>query len=591
MVGNDGLKHTAFPENADDFEKLYVDAESNTIKNAELFMRRAIGLTSYYFSGEGDVFPNAILRDITLCPFSDEHFSQYRKIRDDEIDLEQKAAEKARKKRFRKFTQSGENEASSEDVNSTFRVFSRQFSNFVFPQPIIRPLPPPPANRFKLGPDPEKWSENEKQIASHLVSGDSDKLDDFIQAFKAAETARERSKLIASTLKSHGCTDDQYEGICNAEEQFIYEKVAVTKSYAERINIALRSLATSGKHAITKELSIYGPKMEAIYRNITEEEPQGLCFVYSQFRTMEGITIFTEVLNAHGFKPLDPSAINEHNIKKYPQRNRYVIYSGEEDNVVRSKIRWIFNHPANKHGEICKIFLGTAASAEGITLKNVRQVHIMEPYWNEVRIQQVIGRARRICSHEALPPSERNIHVFRYHMILTDQQKAGFEPLSTDEAIYEIAHRKKLINEEFLQLLKDSAIDCYLNLVHNRTDTNKINCFSFAEEDTGTDAYVPMLSEEKTGANIVPVESEEVKCNIVKVFGRKLGVKLSPNDSPLMEKIKITREGPGKGRVFDAIIYYNYDALQTHVFTPEFAEVEYQGKKIPFKATSFELTK
>ena len=30
------------------------------------------------------------------------------------------------------------------------------------------------------------------------------------------------------------------------------------------------------------------------------------------------------------------------------------------------------------------------AGAEGINLNNVRQVHILEPYWNEVRIEQKI---------------------------------------------------------------------------------------------------------------------------------------------------------------------------------------------------------
>ena len=50
-------------------------------------------------------------------------------------------------------------------------------------------------------------------------------------------------------------------------------------------------------------------------------------------------------------------------------------------------------------GDLIKIFMITASGAEGISLQNVRYVHITEPYWHPVRREQVIGRAKRICSH------------------------------------------------------------------------------------------------------------------------------------------------------------------------------------------------
>ena len=65
----------------------------------------------------------------------------------------------------------------------------------------------------------------------------------------------------------------------------------------------------------------------------------------------------------------------------------------------------------------------TASGAEGINLKNVRYVHLIEPYWHPVRIEQVIGRARRICSHKDLPPEQRNIETFLYITKLSDSQK------------------------------------------------------------------------------------------------------------------------------------------------------------------------
>ena len=54
------------------------------------------------------------------------------------------------------------------------------------------------------------------------------------------------------------------------------------------------------------------------------------------------------------------------------------------------------------YGKLVKLFCITASGAEGISLKNVRRVLITEPYWNNIRIDQVIGRAIRSCSHETL---------------------------------------------------------------------------------------------------------------------------------------------------------------------------------------------
>ena len=76
----------------------------------------------------------------------------------------------------------------------------------------------------------------------------------------------------------------------------------------------------------------------------------------------------------------------------------------------------------NFHGEIARVFMITAAGAEGISLKNVRYVHIMEPYWHPVRVEQVIGRARRICSHQDLAEAERKVEVFIYLMHFTEHQ-------------------------------------------------------------------------------------------------------------------------------------------------------------------------
>ena len=81
---------------------------------------------------------------------------------------------------------------------------------------------------------------------------------------------------------------------------------------------------------------------------------------------------------------------------------------------MRSRNVASFNQPKDIDGSIIKTIMISAAGAEGISLRNVRQVHILEPYWNEVRIEQVIGRAIRQCSHKDLPMEERQVDVFGY---------------------------------------------------------------------------------------------------------------------------------------------------------------------------------
>ena len=103
-------------------------------------------------------------------------------------------------------------------------------------------------------------------------------------------------------------------------------------------------------------------------------------------------------------------------------------------------------------GEIIKLLMITSSGAEGISLKNVRYVHIVEPYWHPVRIEQVIGSARRICSHEDLPEELRTVKVFLYLMVLSEKmlksdetrelrlkdrsRKDGITPVTTDESLY-----------------------------------------------------------------------------------------------------------------------------------------------------------
>jgi hypothetical protein len=119
-----------------------------------------------------------------------------------------------------------------------------------------------------------------------------------------------------------------------------------------------------------------------------------------------------------------------------------------------------FNHPKNSDGSRIKVILVSSAGAEGISLKNVQQVHIIEPHWNEIKVKQVIGRAIRICSHFTLPKERQHVNVYRY--IAKDVQGE-----TSDQHVFKVSIDKYATDREFDAVVKSSAFDCMLNKQQN----------------------------------------------------------------------------------------------------------------------------
>jgi hypothetical protein len=163
----------------------------------------------------------------------------------------------------------------------------------------------------------------------------------------------------------------------------------------------------------------------------------------------------------------------------------------------------------------------TSAGAEGINLRNTRYVHVVEPYWNMVRIEQVIGRARRICSHNDLPVEMRTVQVFMYVASFTETQiksKDHIElmikdisridkktPITTDENLLEIAQVKDTTNQQILKIMKETAIDCRL---YNTNPDEPLVCYGLGDIKTNEFLSYPTLERdiaEKMIANVKKV--------------------------------------------------------------------------------------
>jgi hypothetical protein len=497
------------PDSSEEFIETFVNQDTEQAKNINLFQRRILGLTSYYRSAQENLLPSLVKTEegddynVVYNEMSDHQFGIYTKIRKEEADRE-KAAKKQKRKQA--------NKEELFNISSTYRIFSRAACNFVFPDEIERPIPTK---------DVEKMDENDMDVVS--------------------------KEAIIET--------DPYSNVDDEEKNQVD-----IENYAKRIENALVKLnaidSDTGKHKyLTGEmLQHLSPKFLQILENLTNPENIGLHLIYSHFRTMEGIGILRLILLANGYAEFkikkmgdDWDIVEDENDKGKP---KFVLYTGTETTEEKEIIRNVYNgawdfvpvniayklreqHENNMYGEVIKIFMITSSGAEGINLKNTRYVHIVEPYWHMVRPDQVVGRARRICSHQDLPEELRTVQVYLYVTTLSDEQKTDDKnielrirdvsrldenvPVTTDETLYEIASIKQRINNQILQGVKETAIDCNIYARTAKSDDKPMVCYGYGKIESNTFSSYPsfeMDKRQKEGLDVAKLQWDVQEVNI-----------------------------------------------------------------------------
>ena len=506
-------QYKALPDTLEEFKKYFID-DKNQVKNENLFKRRILGLTSYFPDIDAllPIYTKSSNFHIVKMEMSDFQFKIYEEARVQERKLELQNSKKKKK--------GGDN--IYDDAVSTYRIFSRAFCNFVFPRPTI------------TRPFPNEGATLESAITDNI--GNEDELD----AITKEQQALESEAIIE---------------LEEAESESKPELEKFDKSYEGRIKSALAKLNDKKEEFLTPEaLKIYSPKFLNVLENVNDPTFKGLHLIYSQFRTLEGIGILKLILEANNF--------TEFKLKKNPNglftidispENRgkptFALYTGTESAEIKEITRNIFNSdwqfvPSNIVeelksissnnflGEIIKVFMITASGAEGISLQNVRYVHLIEPYWHPVRLEQVIGRARRICSHKNLPKQLQTVDVFLYLMVFSQQQMESDDhkelrlkdkskldnktPLTSDQALFEISNIKENINKSILKSVKEASIDCILHLKEDNKENLK--CFSFGSPSPEKLSYLPSIDQEEddeiTKGNKAEEEIDAVKVKL-----------------------------------------------------------------------------
>ena len=254
----------------------------------------------------------------------------------------------------------------------------------------------------------------------------------------------------------------------------IYQETQAPKS---RYNYAFKSEFLKNMPINMFDYDVIGKysfKIKALIDSILGS--QGPIIIYSQFID-SGLIPIALALEAKGFtrygnnkslfanSPYEELDVNTYKKKsevlQSGQRFRgakYVIISGNSnispDIVSDLKACTDSN---NVDGENVKVILLSAAGSEGLDFKYIRQIHVLEPWYNINRVEQIIGRAVRTCSHKDLPLNKRNVQVFMHGTLLSNANE------SVDLLIYRKAEEKAKIIGNISRVLKEHSIDCYLN--------------------------------------------------------------------------------------------------------------------------------
>ena len=319
--------------------------------------------------------------------------------------------------------------------------------------------------------------------------------------------------------------------ICNMvyrDDEFRYIKDG-DRSYGKKME-QYEELKQNKSLEYDSKLHDYSPKLHRIIKNIMKFrdgiKPTGKILIYSDFRGDAGGEIIENVLKANGYTLFDPTEPTSNSLK-------FTFITGEEGVDQRKKNMNAFNDSSNKTGDHIQIMIISGAGAEGISLTCVRQVHILEPYWNFVRIDQVFGRAIRLKSHDELDPKDRTVEEYLYLSSLptgssideiyqsiegwdnvrelknvkteiSENQNKDIKEIidmiqnigqSVDQKIFDIMEKKYKVSQNIIDIIKESSLDC---IQHTRDDP-AINekCVRFSNLLMHEIAYFPGISSDE----------------------------------------------------------------------------------------------
>jgi hypothetical protein len=524
------LRPGIFPKSEVLFNQYYVDNStipSINMQTKNVFQRRIMGLVSYYIGATPDLYASQTIHyvDVQMSKYQTEIYNYYEEI-------EKKMAYKNKQ-----ISKSSE----------TYKTYTRQSSNFVFPA----------INELVTGesrPRPSKFKINDRDMELLLKTKD-------IKEIKKTLTSQSQAyfKMLDNFLDT---LDNYFQKIydkeikSNSNITIDIENFKKYNSYDEWLT------KEKNKSELINEMMKCSSKFTNCIFNIIKSP--GPVLLYSNYVLVEGLDVIKIYLKYFGF-----NSYRNSNSKDY---FKYGEFHNDITREIRNETIKIENDSENVYGKLIKLVMFSPAGAEGISLANIRQVHIIEPYWNEVRIIQMLGRAIRQCSHKNLPMKERHVDVYRYRSVkynikikeiingqtVTKEKEIIEDPIllrTVDFEIEDLARSKNNLISTFLDAIKEVAIDCTLFKAHNMMGS-KYKCFQFNEislfdKNIGP-AYKDDIIEDMKIAN----GSNSTKTITIKVKVIKINGIIEDAKESQFYWYNADNESEGYGVVYDYDLYY-----------------------------------
>lgn len=460
------LRPDTFPKTETKFNEIYISQNTLNPENKNMFQRRTMGLVSYYLGSDPRLYAKKYekIKLLEMDPYQEKIYNYFEGIENT-----------LNKKRF-----------SSKSSKSVYSVYTRQASNFTFPF---------------MG---DKYDGEGRPRPNNFTLSEKD-IKDIEKNNKKVDINEEKKK----SINAYNFAIDEYVKKFDEYLSKLYNKEELNKDieiFKTEYSMKFIDFWKKYKNKCKLLNAMYSCscKMTAIIFYMMRSK--GPILIYSSFVLMEGLQIFKIYLKYFGFTEFTNKGNNYY---------RYVEFNGNIDKIQRKKNLLEFNNKENKDGSKIRVILISPAGTEGINLMNVKQVHIMDPYWNEVRNIQLIGRAVRMCSHKNFPIDERFVDIYRYHATKSNKVE------TTDERIYKLAQKKYILIDSFLQTIREVAIDCELFKNHNMIE-NKYECFKFNESSLFNKFIAPtykdnILQDKKLDNGSNSKNSEKKKIKVYKI--------------------------------------------------------------------------
>jgi hypothetical protein len=227
------------------------------------------------------------------------------------------------------------------------------------------------------------------------------------------------------------------------------------KSFNELFKSSGKQYEYVGEPFLTPEaLPNHAAKFVTALKSI--EQGTGVCLVYSNFVAL-GARLFAMALEEHGYAPFTGNPLLASSSYTGNTKGRYILLTSDSSESEISRLLSAVKKPNNRDGSQIRVVVAGPIVSEGVDFRYMRQIHVLDPWWNMSRIEQVVGRGLRTCSHQILPFEEQNCTVY-FHIMRTGDGKECF-----DEYTYRTKVEQKALKiARVRKVLAESAMDCPL---------------------------------------------------------------------------------------------------------------------------------